>query len=117
LTEKARIVYAKEAELVYGDSTTKRLFTLPIGARPIRVTVVTEADATSAACDIGTLSDDDKYVAALDVSSAGVAPATLLDSDKLTTLEDIYGLIASASSGGPFKVIFEFTSEKVTGPK
>ena len=117
MSERQRVVYAKEAKLLYSDTTAIKLFTLPAGARPIRCTVVTEATATSATCDIGIVDNTDKYVDGLDTSTAGVAQATLLDSDELEVMEDIYGLITGASSGGPFRVILEFTSIKVTGPK
>lgn len=118
MSETQRVVYAKEAQLLYTDTTAKRLFTLPSGALILRVTCITRATSTNATLSVGTASSSTKYVSAGSVSTAQVSEMTVADSDELTATEDIYGLIGgSPSSGGPFDVIVEFTSIKSTGPK
>lgn len=109
-----RLVYSKTAQLLYSDTTAKKLFTLPKGAIPLRVTVFTVATATSGTVDVGTYANDDLYIAALDVSAVGGSQGTLLDRTELTVPTDIYGLQAGASSGGPFVVTMEYTSVKTT---
>jgi hypothetical protein len=105
-----RLVYSKVASLLYTDSSQKKLFDLPRHAIPISVTVFTAATSTSATCDIGTAADDDKHVAALDVSVAGTSLAVLLNMDVMpATSNPIYGLIGgSPSSGGPFTIIMKW---------
>ena len=108
------IVYCKKAVLAYTDTVQKKLFTLPENSIPIGVDIFTAATATSGTIDIGTLSDDDLFVAALDVSVVGMSPATLLSVAELTKMTDIFGLQAGASAGGPFTIFFRYINLRTT---
>lgn len=110
-------VYSKNGDVVYGQSTSVLLFTLPRGAKPIRVTVYTQDTSTSATLSLGTASDDNLWVDALDVSAKGVLQASLLIADLLTTKTDVYVKIGgSPASGGPFTVMMEYINTKSRGP-
>ncbi len=109
-----RLVYAKTASLAYTDTTAKKLFTLPRGAIPLRVTVFTEDASASATCDVGVYGDTDSLIDGLDVSGAGGNQGTLLDNDQTTVPTDIYGLIANPTAGGDFVVTLEYTSIRTT---
>jgi hypothetical protein len=109
-----RLVYSKTGQLLYSDSTAVKLFTLPAGAIPLRVTAFNDATMTSGTLTLGSAADDDLFVSALDVASAAPHAATLLSWDQLTVPTDIYGSIAGASAGGPLHVVMEYTYTKTT---
>lgn len=104
--------YVKTGTLAYTDTTQKKLFTLPPGSIPIGVEIFTAATAASGTVDVGTVANDDLFVAALNVSVAGTSPAILLSMTELTIPTDIYALQAGASGGGPFTVIFRYINLK-----
>ena len=109
-------VYSKQGDVVYGQATSVLLFTLPRGARPIRVTVYSQAASVSATLSLGIASDDNLWVSALDVSAKGVLQASLLIADLLVTKTDVYVMIGgSPSSGGPFTVMMEYVYTKSRG--
>jgi len=110
-------VYSKQDDVVYSQATSVRLFTLPRGARPIRATVYSQAASAGATLSLGTSSDDNLWVSALDVSAKGVAQASLLVADLLTTQTDVYVMIGGTPpSGGPFTVMVEYVYIKSRGP-
>jgi len=110
-------VYSKQGDVVYSQSTSALLFTLPRGSKPIRVTVYSQAASSGATLSLGTASDDNLWVSALDVSSKGVAQASLLIADLLTTKTDVYAMIGGTpASGGPFTVMMEYVYTKSRGP-
>lgn len=113
-----KIVLAQVAELTYDDSTAEKLFTLPEGARPVRLTVYTQATSTGAELDVGTVSNDDYWIAALDVSAVGQNEGDLLKMAELDAMTDVYGLIqGSPTSGGPFTIVMEYVTYRSLAPK
>lgn len=113
-----RLVYAQTIALTISTTTTARRFTLPDGAIPIRVTCFTAATSAGATLDVGTVSDDDAFVSALDVSVTGMSTGTLLNVTETARPTDVYAHIGGGPvGGGGFTVIFEFLSVKSTGPK
>jgi len=109
-----RLVYSKTAPLAYTDTTAIKLFTLPRGAIPLRVTVFTEEASASATCDVGVYGDTDSLIEGLDVSSLGSNLGTLLDNDEREVPTDIYGRIANPTAGGDFVVTLEYSSVRTT---
>lgn len=108
------IVYCKKAVLTYANTTAIKLFTLPENSIPIGVDVFTATTATSGTIDVGTLANDDLFIAALDVSVLGMSPGTLLSNAELTKMTDIFGLQAGASSGGPFTIFMRYINLRTT---
>ena len=113
-----KVVYAKEASLTRAQVTALELFTLPSGAIPVRVSCFTAAAAVGGTLDVGVLGNTDAYIDGMDVSGAGQSIGTLLTITKATEPTAVYALIGGApGAGGPFTVIFEWISDKSTGPK
>jgi len=113
-----KVGYALDASLTRSQTTALLLFTLPSGAIPVRVSCFTAAAAVGGTLDVGTVSDTDAFIDGLDVSGLGMSIGTLLTVTKLTEPTDVYALIGGAPlAGGPFTVVFEYISEKSTGPK
>jgi len=110
-------VFLKKGDVVHGQSTSVLLFNLPRTARPIRVTVYSQAASSGATLSLGTQDDDNLWVSALDVSSEGVAQASLLIADRLTTKTGVYVKIGGApGTGGPFTVMMEYITDRSRGP-
>ena len=117
LQNLARPVFSKSADVLYSQTTSVRLMTLPRTARIIRVTAYSQAASAGATLSLGIASDDNYYVSALDVSAEGVAQAALLIADRITTAQDLYVMIGGTPpSGGPFTVIVEFDTSRSRGP-
>ena len=116
--QQPRIPFVVSAQLLYTDITATKLFTLPRGARLIRLDVDTEATSTSATLKVGTALDDNAYIDALDISAVGVSNGALLLTTKTTGKQDIYGIVGgSPSSGGPYTVFATFVTDRSRGPK
>jgi hypothetical protein len=112
-----RIVLSKEGTLLYTDTTAKKICTLPVDARIIRITCFTAATATSGVLDVGILGALETYVADLDVSTAGSAQAPLLNFDRNVTQVDVYAVLAGLSAGGPFTIVIEYDTSRSLAPK
>ena len=115
--QQPKMPFILEGEVAYTDTTQKKLGTLPRGSRIIQVTVHTEATATSATLDLGTLANDDLWIAAMDVSGAGSSQGTVLSDDKSTTKVDVYALIEGGPVVGAFTIDIMFTTDRSRGPK
>ena len=112
IQDKPYNVYKMEATLAYTDTVAKLLFELPKDAKITSIEIYTASTAAGGTADIGTLADDDYFVAAVDVSAVGTARCNLLVSDWFTAPTDIYGLQLGAIAGGPFTVHLEYISRK-----
>jgi hypothetical protein len=113
-----KVVYSKSVALAATATTSAKRFTLPDEATITRVMCFTSETSAGVTLDVGTASNDDLYVSALDVSVLGGSEGTLLDMTKLTTPTDIYMHVAGTPpSTATFTVVVEFTSAKSTGPK
>lgn len=106
---RSQQIHSREGTITYTQSTALVLFNIPRYAKPLRVTVFTEATATSATLDLGTVEDPNKYVSGLDISAVGGNEANLLVWAATSVPETIVGTIGGGpSSGGPFTVVMEF---------
>jgi hypothetical protein len=98
-------VYAKVAQLLYTDTTAKKLFTLPSGATPVHILCHSDEASVGAELDVGVADNTDSLIDGLDVSGAGTSVGTLLSNTKLTVPTDVWGVInGTPASGGPFDV-------------
>ena len=113
-----RPLFTKEATLTRTQSTATKLFDLPRWARIEEVLVISSAAAAGATIDLGTKSDADHYVDAQSVASVGVnRPATTGNTyATLARTQGIYGAIGGTPvAGGPFRIVFVCTSDRLKG--
>ena len=115
--EARRKIFCKHAELVYSDSTAKKLFTLPKGAYIEDITVHTSTVSTNATVSIGTSGTSTQFVNAQAVATAGLNRVTTVGTYAVFSARtEIYGLIGgSPSSGGPFRVAVRYSTELAKG--
>ena len=105
----------KVGTLTIANTTATKLFDLPKDSRIVGIHVRTVAASAGATLDVGISGNTDKYVDGLDVSAAGSADGSLLESDWLSAATVIYGLIGGAPvAGGGFEVVCTYINRKHT---
>lgn len=108
-----KVVYSKDVTLAATATTSAKRFTLPDEARITRIACFTSETAAGVTLDVGTSADDDAYVSAMDVATAGLSEGTVLNVTRLTTPTDIYmHLAGTPPSTATFTVFVEFTTTK-----
>jgi len=105
----------------YTNTTQKYIGTLPANAKVIRALLLVETAfnaGTTNTVDVGIAADDDEYLAAEDVSSAGVVASTLLQPgvvQSTTADTKIYALFAgtgTAATAGKASIVLEYVFDE-----
>lgn len=106
----------KQFTLTRSNSTSALRCTLPMNAYIVDIVCHTYATSAGAQLDVGTVGNDDAFVAALDVSAAQINRGTVLTAyTALTAMTGIYAHIqGSPVAGGPFRVEVIYTTPKST---
>ena len=104
-------VRVKTFTLTRSDSTSTKRCSLPDGAIILDILETTSVLSAGAQLDVGDSSNDDRFVAALDVATAQKNVATLLDTyTALSGMTDVYAHIQGApGAGGPYRVSILYT--------
>lgn len=113
---KDRQVRVKRVHLLISDSTSTKRIELPDQSSILDIRCFTEAASAGAALDVGISTNDDYYVAALDVASAQMHTTTVLEGGTPSDGPiDVYMHIQGAPiAGGPFDVFVIYTCESYT---
>ena len=100
--------------LVFGDTTTAKMFALPAGARIIDIVpnVKTAFSGGTAELDIGVYGNGDSIADAIDISAVGtVRPTTEIVQPgyETTIVTDIYGNVGASNTVGEVDVTILFS--------
>jgi len=113
---KDRQVRVKRVRLTTANTTSIKVMELPDQASILLVGCFTEVASAGATLDMGILSDDDYYFTALNIATAQMNYATILEGGTPSTGPvDVYMNVGGApAAGGPYDVWVWYTCEYYT---